>query len=202
MVIVWFHWWWDANGLARAQVLTGVVGVILAVFAILYAWRVALTQFKVMDEQTAISKRQMELAEKQDTIIEQQLAKRPELRVTAEGPYFADEDATDFSMYIYCQNVGRGAATSVNSMCALGGNVHRGQVNIYGDNNATGKGTRIDEQFYISISSPEPSLIFPPQKVLLARVVTGGPIVPLQFHILWRVHALEGRIPGIWSWAH
>src|SRR5258708_7336760 len=78
-------WWSDPVWLSRLQVLTGAVGSLLALVAIVYAWTIARRQFKVMDEQTAISNRQVALAEKQDKIIEEQLNKRTDLRLRAAG---------------------------------------------------------------------------------------------------------------------
>src|SRR4051794_6280049 len=51
VMIALFHWWWDSVGLARAQVLTGAASSILAVIAIIYAWRVARRQLAIMDVQ-------------------------------------------------------------------------------------------------------------------------------------------------------
>jgi hypothetical protein len=114
MRLALWNWWWDAAlGLPRAQVVTGVLGVVLAVVAIVYAWRVAKRQFQVMDDQDKVIRRQLELleehktllgriekiedeqrevlkrqgeiAERQHQIMEEQLAKRSDLRVRASG---------------------------------------------------------------------------------------------------------------------
>ena len=102
-MIALFHWWWDPNGLARAQVATGVLGSCLAIVAIVYAWVVAKRQLCVMDEQTAISKRQMELAEKQDTILEVERAKTALVKLVGE-----QEDHGNWYPCIFYKVVNRG----------------------------------------------------------------------------------------------
>jgi hypothetical protein len=65
MVFAWFHWWWDSEGLDRAQVVLAVVGTVLATVAVVYAWMVARKQFKLMAEQGKIIDKQLLLMEEQ-----------------------------------------------------------------------------------------------------------------------------------------
>jgi hypothetical protein len=93
-------WWWrDAIVLAQIQAAGTVVGAALATFAIVYAWRVARKQFSVMDDQTAIGKRQMELAEKQDRIIQEQISRRTDLKFVM-YEYEWDQDCVSFGFRI------------------------------------------------------------------------------------------------------
>jgi hypothetical protein len=87
----WWHYWWDVGVLAQIQAFFSVVGTLLAAGAIVYAHRVANRQFDVMDEQTAMNKRQLALAERQNEVIEKQLSRSPALTIAVRlEPSMAD----------------------------------------------------------------------------------------------------------------
>jgi hypothetical protein len=70
LIVAWFHWWWDPTGLARAQVVAGVLGGFIALAAIILAWLVA--------------RKQIELMKKQDKFVQDQAARRAELALIPE----------------------------------------------------------------------------------------------------------------------
>src|SRR4030095_1560489 len=93
---------------------------------------VAESQHQILNDQRAILQKQGLIAEQQYQILLDQLARRPDFEVEADGPYYKDEEKSAFTLYVNATNVGRSPATDVTWLAALGGNVHRGQVNIVG----------------------------------------------------------------------
>lgn len=75
MVFALFHWWWDATGLDRAQVILSLASVAISIGLGFVAWWLA-------QRQVDIAKRQMDMQEEQHQFFTKQMAAQVQLTVT------------------------------------------------------------------------------------------------------------------------
>lgn len=218
MTVAWFDWWWDPQlGLPRAQVITGLVGAALGIIAVVYAWRVARRQFKVMDEQTAISRnqeamavqqgeiarRQGEIAEAQHQLMQQQLARRMDLRVRS-GQQYAQASTSGHYLLTVTLNVFNGGNAHADGFhCEIYRPMEYSGDVLFVD--AMGNEVNVqwvpfgDEEQYDKVELHYSHRLFPGSYVPVARFTVPFEVGPAQleeFIIKWRIHCEDGLVPS------
>ncbi len=136
------------------------------------------------------------IAKKQDQILDEQRAKKPEFVVTALGPTFNEQFDDDFNMHLFCKNVGPKAAVDMTWMVALGDVPLAQTVDIYTEQG--GSATQLIEMNsgrYRRFSVDQPIRLFPGLTHTLAVVRVTMQKQPVAFHILWKIHCADGSYP-------
>ena len=188
-------WWFDDTVLNLLQTILGVWAIVVAGLALFYAWRVARRQFKVMDAQSAISRRQMEMQAEQHAFFAEDRANRPrvELRVTGMSQLNPNSPT---GLTISAKNLGKRPAHGFSWQVLIPSNRANMARFTVADWTPVEHGA-IAKDFQIVQHSVKGNggTLFVNDHIEVAWLVVDGRQPFESFKVLWSVHGEDGRVP-------
>ena len=218
-------WWWrDPIVLAQLQVVVAVLGALLAVVAVLYAWRVAKRQFSmmedqddlmnrqlsVMSEETEISKRLEALADKQSAILtrqgeiaefqyktmKEQLSKVAMLRIVLVPE---DPTAAALKYQVAIENFGTKSTESAyyHLYIPVG---HEAQISANLPRDAVAERGRIFDEVYHHYSGIVKGPLYKERHVTFGEISVNLRVAVSPLVVRWRVICDDGEFPAVDDW--